>query len=149
MSRFHLRSARSTDAGRTGTILSGFIDDTEWMPRVHSRAQDLGFAADLIDRGWVTVAELEGEVVGFSARDMEVVHALYVSSDRRGAGCGSVLLGQMMSATDNLVLWTFQANIRAQAFYLRHGFVELERTDGAGNDEGLPDMRLEWKRGMA
>jgi GNAT superfamily N-acetyltransferase len=44
-----------------------------------------------------------------------------------------------------LVLWTFQANSAAIAFYLREGFVEIERTDGAGNEEGLPDVRMIWR----
>ena len=40
-------------------------------------------------------------------------------------------------------LWTFQANVRARAFYLREGFRELRFTDGAGNDEKLPDVWMD------
>ena len=43
-----------------------------------------------------------------------------------------------------LWLWTFQANLGAQRFYLREGFAEVRRTDGAGNDEGLPDIQYHW-----
>ncbi len=32
----------------------------------------------------------------------------------------------------------------ARAFYARHGLVELERTDGAGNEERAPDIRMAW-----
>ncbi|WP_290558346.1 GNAT family N-acetyltransferase [Aestuariivita sp.] len=147
MTGFFLRPARPTDAGRTGAILSAFIDHTDWMPRIHTRAEDLSFAADMIDRGWVTVAETAGTVVGFSAREACMVHALYVDARARGKGCGGALLKQMQRATDTLTLWTFQHNTRAQAFYRHHGFAEMERTDGAGNDEGLPDLRMGWKRG--
>ena len=140
MSALVLRPARSTDAGKTAAILSGFIDETDWMPRIHTRAEDVSFTADMIDRGWVTVAEQAGVVIGFCARDDEEVHALYVGSKARGQGCGARLLADMQDATDSLTLWTFQANTRAQAFYTRHGFVEVERTDGARNDEGLPDI---------
>ena len=148
MSGFSLRPARPTDAGRTGEILSAFIDDTDWMPRIHTRAEDLSFAADMIDRGWVSVAESRGRVVGFSARDAQMVHALYVDAGARGRGCGGALLMQMQEATDVLTLWTFQTNTRAQAFYRRHGFVEGERTNGARNDEGLPDLYMTWTRGV-
>ena len=149
MNGFHLRPARTTDAGRTGTILSGFIDETDWMPRLHSRAQDLGFAGSMIDRGWVTVAEADGIVVGFSACDEQFVHALYIDADARRQGCGTALLAQMQQVNSSLTLWTFQANGAAQDFYLRHGFVELDRSDGSHNDEGLPDVRLRWNRGSA
>lgn len=142
-----LRPARSTDAGRTGTILSGFIDQTSWMPRVHTRAQDVAFAADMIDRGWVTVAEQDDQVVGFSARDGATVHALYVDMNLRGQGIGRQLLQDMQAKESTLSLWTFQANTPAQTFYAQYGFTEVERTDGAGNDEQLPDIRLLWKRG--
>lgn len=146
MSHFSLRPARSTDAGRTGDILSAFIDNTDWMPRVHSRAEDLSFAADMIDRGWVTVALAGEQVAGFSARDAEMVHALYVSERMWGRGLGSMLLSALQQESDRLILWTFQANTRAQGFYLKHGFAEVERSDGARNDEGLPDIRMEWTR---
>ena len=43
-----------------------------------------------------------------------------------------------------LTLWTFQANVAARAFYIREGFSEVETSAGEGNDEGLPDVRLDW-----
>ncbi len=146
MTHAFLRAARSTDAGRTGAILSGFIDETSWMPRIHTRAQDIAFAADMIDRGWVTVAEKDERVVGFSARDGATVHALYVDMALRGQGFGGQLVQDLQAKEKALSLWTFQANTPAQSFYKQHGFAEVERTDGAGNDERLPDIRLCWER---
>lgn len=146
MSGFGLRPALTTDAGRVGEILSGFIDDTPWMPRLHTRAQHLSFAGEMIDRGWVTVAENPDLVTGFVARDGEAIHALYVDAMVRGDGCGSALLRRMKAQVAALSLWTFQANARAQAFYRKHGFAEIERSDGARNDEGLPDIRFAWRR---
>ena len=32
----------------------------------------------------------------------------------------------------------------ARRFYARHGLVELERTDGSGNEEKAPDIRMAW-----
>jgi len=34
----------------------------------------------------------------------------------------------------------------AQRFYLRHGFRETARTDGASTDEKLPDIHYVWSR---
>lgn len=145
MTDFHLRPARSTDAGKVGAILSAFIDDTPWMPRIHTRAEDVAFAGMMIDKGFVTIAAND-TVVGFSAREGEMVHALYVAEDARNQGCGAQLMAQMKAESPALKLWTFQANEGAQRFYLAHGFTEAERTDGAENDENLPDIRYVWRQ---
>ncbi|MFL4470446.1 N-acetyltransferase family protein [Tateyamaria armeniaca] len=116
------------------------------MPRIHTRAEDIGFAGYMIDQGWVCVAEIDTGVAGFSACENEEVHALYVAGHARRAGIGSALLGALKKQYKQLNLWTFQSNADAQAFYLHHGFEMVEETDGARNDEGLPDMRFEWKR---
>jgi ribosomal protein S18 acetylase RimI-like enzyme len=126
-----------------GGILSAFIDGTQWMPRIHTRAEDISFAGMMIDRGWVTVAEVGG-VVGFLARDAAEIHALYVAPGARGKGCGSALLNDAQARRCELSLWTFQANTRAQAFYACHGFAEVGRSNGARNDENLPDIRMIW-----
>lgn len=141
-----LRAARPVDAGAVGMILSEFVDTTPWMPRIHSRAQDLAHAADMIDLGWVTLAVGVDEVLGFAARDAAQLHALYVARAARGQGIGSDLLRQAQAAAPALTLWTFQANTGAQRFYLRHGFREALRTQGEANDEGLPDIRYEWQQ---
>jgi GNAT superfamily N-acetyltransferase len=142
-----LRPARSTDAGRVGAILSQFIDATPWMPRLHSRAQDVAFAGRMIDKGWVTVAEVtpEDAVCGFLALDAGDVAALFVAAELRGSGIGSSLLGHAKAESAALSLWTFEANGGALRFYQRHGFRETARGDGTGNEEGLPDVRLEWR----
>ena len=139
-----LRDARPTDAGRVGAILSAFIDDTAWMPRLHSRAEDLSFAGTMIERGWVRVALCAGRVEGFLARDGSEVHALYVDPAARRRGLGRRLLAEAQAAEARLTLSTFVANRAARAFYAWAGFREVARGDGSGNDEGLPDIHLAW-----
>lgn len=141
-----LRPATPLDAGRVGAILSSWIDETPWMPRIHTRAEDIAHADMLVERGWVTICESSDDLLGFIARDGDDIHALYIAPDARGQGIGSKLLTDAKRREDALTLWTFQHNIRAQAFYERHGFAEVERTDGARNDEGLPDIRYHWQR---
>lgn len=142
-----LRPALSTDAGRVGGILSEFVDMTPWMPRIHTRAEDLAHAGAMITRGWVMVAETQRGVAGFSACNRGDLNALYVAAGVRGQGIGSALLRHLQQHETQIWLWTFQANLGAQAFYLRHGFFETQRTDGAANDEHLPDIRFEWHEG--
>jgi len=141
-----LRPARSTDAGTVGGILTEFAATTEWMPKLHSGAEDIAHAGAMIKRGWVTVAEQDGGVIGFAACDGADLDALYVAGAIRGQGVGTALLQHMMVQHDRLSLWTFQTNEGAQRFYLRHGFTEVQRTDGATTDEKLPDVRFEWQR---
>lgn len=145
----HLRPARSTDAGRVGEIIAEFVDTTPWIPRVHTRAQDIAHAGILIKHGWVTVVQNEGTICGFSACNGHKLNALYVADDWREMGIGTTLLEHLKQQQVHLRLWTFQTNTRAQAFYLRHGFSEVTRTDGAANDEKLPDIRMEWQREAA
>lgn len=143
----NIRPARSTDAGKIGAILSEFIDSTEWMPRIHTRAEDIRFCGMMIDAGDVSVAEDDGRVVGFLSVRAEEMHCLYVAGSGRGGGVGKTLLDHAKNGVDLLELWTFQANEGARRFYQREGFSEIELTDGAGNDERLPDVRLVWERG--
>ncbi|MGJ8627566.1 MAG: GNAT family N-acetyltransferase [Sulfitobacter sp.] len=145
----YLRAARSTDAGATGAIFSEFTQTTDWMPHLHTGAEDIAHAGQLIERGWVTIAERDGAIVGFIAFDGAEIAALYVTARQRGRGVGKALLDHVCAKVPCVNLWTFQANARAIAFYNRHGFIEVTRTDGATTDEKLPDVRLEWKRKAA
>ncbi|MCC1491948.1 GNAT family N-acetyltransferase [Cognatishimia sp. F0-27] len=115
------------------------------MPRVHTRAEDLAHAAGLIDRGWVRVACVSRQVVGFLARENHFVHALYIAPEQQRCGLGQTLLADAQAASDTLELWTFEANHGAQRFYERAGFVLVERGDGSTNDEGIADRRYVWE----
>jgi RimJ/RimL family protein N-acetyltransferase len=45
-----------------------------------------------------------------------------------------------------LQLWVFQRNTRAIRFYEHNGFQKVKETDGALNEEKLPDAMFEWRR---
>lgn len=139
-----LRPAESGDAPDLAAILSDWIENTPWVPRIHSRAEHVGFASRLISGMEVVVAGQPAQ--GFLARRDGFIHALYIATDARGAGLGGRLLDAAKLASDHLTLWTFQANAPARKFYARQGFAEVEFGSGVGNDEGLPDVRLVWTR---
>lgn len=142
-----IQNAVPSDAGPLAAILSDWIDATGWLPRLHTRDEDRGFVAGLIAAHEVLVARESGRAVGFLVRDGDAIPALYLAECARGRGIGARLLTAAKAGQDRLTLWTFVANEGAQRFYRREGFVEAERTDGAGNEAGLPDVRLEWTRG--
>ena len=144
-----LRAAGPGYAGQAGAILYRFNSATDWLPDLYSLAETIGFCGTMIDHGWVTVAERAGRVVGFLARDGEEICALYLQSGHTGQGIGRRLLNRAKAQCDALQLRVFQANTGAQRFYAREGFVETGRSDGARNDETLPDLQLTWRKETA
>jgi SAM-dependent methyltransferase len=92
---------------------------------------------------WVAV---DGEtVVGFLALEEDWVGQLYLEPGRTGEGIGSSLVEvAKRERPRGLQLWAFQSNVRAIAFYERHGFVAEAWTDG-DNEEGAPDVRMRWR----
>ena len=73
---------------------------------------------------------------------------VYVDPDLTGQGVGGTLLAlAKRERPDGLRLWTFVSNLGAQRFYLRHGFREVQRTDGSRNEEQAPDIQYAWGAG--
>lgn len=142
-----LAPARPGDAPALAAILGGWIAECDWMPKLHSAEEDVAFVSGIVERQRVLVARVDGKPAGFLSRDGGHVTCLYLAPAARGRGIGARLLAKAKAAEPLLSLWTFQANTRAIAFYRREGFTEAERTDGAGNDERLPDVRLVWQAG--
>ncbi len=96
-----MRHARSTDAGKAGAILSEFVEDTAWMPRIHTGAEDIGFVGSMIEKGWVTVAMQGDQFAGFLACDVDEVHALYIHRSAWRQGCGAALLRHAQDVSKN------------------------------------------------
>lgn len=85
-----------------------------WLPPLHSAAENRRFIAE--------------QVIGASDEVLLV--------RRDGLPVGFLALRGAM--------WVFQRNEGARAFYAKHGFTEVERTDGAANEEREPDVLLAW-----
>jgi GNAT superfamily N-acetyltransferase len=128
-------------------ILNAWIDETPWMPRVHSHDEVIKhFSTTVLHDRSCFIAKQGGAVCGMMAlgKDDHLVTALYVDAKSRGIGVGSALVNKAKAELRPFVeLWTFQANLPAQSFYAKHGFVETGRTDG-DNEESLPDILLRW-----
>ncbi|HSE71603.1 MAG TPA: GNAT family N-acetyltransferase [Nocardioidaceae bacterium] len=93
----------------------------------------------------VWVAERDGSLAGYTIVDPEWLDSLYVRPDLTGQGIGSVLMDLVKGLRPGgFGLWVFETNTAAQRFYVRHGLRAVERTDGAGNEERSPDIRMVW-----
>jgi len=116
------------------------------VPELHTPAEDLWFYENLVipDQD-VEVYMVDDTIAGFVACAEGWLHHLYVDPEFWGKGIGSVLLLSAQTHNKALQLWVFQQNEKARAFYQAHGFSELELTDGAANEEKLPDLRMIWR----
>lgn len=93
----------------------------------------------------VWVAETGGAVIGYVRFTRTWLDDLYVAPEHAGQGVGSALLDLVKARhPDGFGLWVFASNEPARAFYAAHGLVEEEQTDGSGNEERAPDVRLAW-----
>lgn len=137
-----LRPAVLRDAPAIARIMQDWLDDTPWIPDLHSLDETVDFCArTLIARYATTVAG--DPPAGFLSVDPDnTIAALYVHPT--GTGTGTALLRHAQTAYRKLGLWVFEANEGAIRFYQRHGFAETRRSAG-DNAEGLPDIRMEWQ----
>ncbi|MGZ4450651.1 MAG: GNAT family N-acetyltransferase [Nocardioides sp.] len=93
----------------------------------------------------VWLAEDDAGVLGYARLHGDWLDDLYVDPTRQGSGVGSMLLDLATSLRPGgFCLWVFESNTPARAFYAHRGLVDLERTDGSGNEERAPDIRMAW-----
>jgi GNAT superfamily N-acetyltransferase len=125
---------------------AAFDERLPWLAGLHTPAEDLAYFRDVVFADCaVWGAWRGGALAGFVAfRDGWIDH-LYVLPDRQSQGAGSALLDVARQDQTAVRLWTFQRNTRARAFYERRGFMVLEETDGARNQEREPDVLYEWR----
>lgn len=143
-----LRPGRAGDAEALGAIfLASRADRRFFPPLAHPPGTVVPFLRDsVLPRCRVRVTEAETGVLGFLALASGVVEHLYVDPPAHRRGVGRALLDDAKRASPaGLTLWCFQRNTPALAFYAAQGFVEAERTDGSGNEEREPDLRLVWR----
>ncbi len=125
----------------SGALIPGY--DTT----LHTTAEDLIFHRDKIFVETEVWGAFDGEdLTGFIALLPGWVDHLYVRPDELRRGIGTKLLQLAQREPDELRLYTFQSNARGRAFYERHGFEIEELTDGARNEEKMPDITYRWRR---
>jgi ribosomal protein S18 acetylase RimI-like enzyme len=117
-------------------------------PALHTAEEDISFFARRLGDDEVTawVAEAGPEVLGFALCTATFLDGIYIRPDLKGQGIGSLLM-DVVEAThpDGYELWVFESNTGARRLYQRRGLVEVEHTDGSGNEEKAPDVRMAWR----
>ena len=142
-----LRPATLADAPAIAVVhRTAMRESLSFLPELHTAEEDLRFLAErFLPANEVWVADAEGEIAGYIGFDPDWIHHLYLLPRFQGQGIGAQLLALALADDRPRRLWTFQQNERARRFYEARGFVLLELTDGAGNEEKTPDALYEWR----
>jgi GNAT superfamily N-acetyltransferase len=146
--RFTLRRATASDADAIAHVYSTSFRLLTFLPMLHTVEEGRWFITNVILKECeVTVAQDEsGIVVAFLARQGEEVRLLHTRPDLIGMGAGTQLIdAAKASGICALELWCFQTNERARRFYEARGFHTICFTDGAHNEERMPDIRFRWE----
>lgn len=140
-----LRPAQPSDVDDVASVHLRARRSAPMPPGVHPDDDVRRWLAGRLEADEVWVAEDGGRVVGYARLTEVWLDDLYVDPSHARRGIGSALLDLAMSVRPGgFCLWVFETNTPARAFYARHGLLELEHTDGSGNEERSPDVRLAW-----
>jgi len=149
--QLNVRSATGSDLDRiTDLWLRARRRAVSTIPApVHTDDEVRQWFADVVipQRDVLVAVDPDGSLVGMLVLDDGWVDQLYVLPTAQNQGVGTKLLSVAQTAFPRLSLWTFQRNPGARRFYEARGFVAVELTDGARNDEKEPDVLYRWARG--
>jgi GNAT superfamily N-acetyltransferase len=128
-----VRRARSDEMGTCADLYVRVLTETfTWIPADRHRRDDFLRAARDEE---IYVAAQDRKILGLAGfyRPQSFLHSLY--ADVRGRGVGKALLDYVSAVADGPVSLKVQLpNRRAQAFYLREGFLVLEQGRDPGSD---------------
>lgn len=140
-----IREGSARDGAAVAAVFGAAWAALRFVPKLHTREEDLAFFSQQLDAGKSFVAESAGTIVGFAIYGPGRLHHIYVHPEHQARGLGSELLARVQaSLPGGFDLWTFQPNTAARRFYERHGLSCVEETDGSANEERVPDARYVW-----
>jgi GNAT superfamily N-acetyltransferase len=146
---FRLRHATDQDGDEIAEVYCASFRLLTFLPMLHTIESYRWYVANVMLKQYaVMVAEDDTGIVSFLACRDEEMGQFYTRPDRIGRGAGTQLIeAAKSSGVAALELWCFQANLRARRFYEARGFRAIRFTDGADNEERMPDVRYRWVRG--
>ena len=137
-----IRRAAVDDVETVVAIFEPSFATLDFLPALHTHEENLAFFARCIGEGEAWLCDADG----FAILAGGTLSHLYVRPDAIGTGIGHALFEHVTGRRpDGFDLWVFQQNERARRFYERHGAEPVEFGDGSGNEEGVPDVRYEWR----
>jgi GNAT superfamily N-acetyltransferase len=136
-----IRRASEDDVEAIVAIFEPSLATLDFLPQLHTHEENLAFFRRSVAEG---EAYLHGR--GFAILAGNTLTHLYVHPEAIGTGIGRALFAHVQALRPRgFGFWVFQQNERARRFYEAHGAVAVEFGDGSGNEEGVPDVRYEWR----
>lgn len=139
-----IRPATQADAQTIAELYHDIRQDS--VPPKHSPNTVASWLRDnIMPRGTSYVYEQDDQIVAWLDVRDGWLDQLYCRRGYTGRGIGLELLNYAKELSPGrLMAYTFQVNDGARRFYAREGFVEVELSEGADNEEGQPDVRMAW-----
>jgi ribosomal protein S18 acetylase RimI-like enzyme len=138
-----VRRATPEDVPAMAAVLNGWIDGTDWFPRVFAPEELEGFIRDAVPLREVWVAG--DPVCAYLSCNAEAGQVVALYSSVTGQGVGKALMDKVKEGREALWLTTHVPNVAAQRFYRREGFHEVSRHMPEPS-ETVEEMRMEWAR---
>ncbi len=140
-----IRRATEADIPAIADVFLAARATMTYLPQVHTEDDMRGFIAGVVRDKETWVADREGKAVGFAVIDGGWLEHLYVHPSRFNTETGSRLFRHIAARhPQGFQLWVFQQNAGARRFYERHGCALVRLTDGADNEEKMPDALYVW-----
>lgn len=143
MAIVHTTSWRDTYRGTL--VADEVLDSPDFVP-----ARERFWTSALTDDRWaanrVAVAEHNGDIVGIAMSSPVAgerwtwhLNVLYVAKEQHGSGVATALLNAVIDPREPAALWVGDPVPRAQAFYLKSGFVFTGVTK---TEDGIRELRM-------
>jgi ribosomal protein S18 acetylase RimI-like enzyme len=140
-----IRRATPADAPEAAEVFLASRATMSYLPHLHTDEETRAFIRGVVTGKESWVAERDGKIVGFAVVDGGWLEHLYVHPARFNTGTGGRLFAHAAHEhPQGFQLWVFQQNVGARRFYERHGCALVRLTDGADNEEKLPDALYVW-----
>ena len=141
-----IRQARPEDADAIARIFcDSRAEAMPWLPVLHPPEDVRESYAGRMADDELYVFDRDGEVLGWALLAGDELDGFYVAPEAQRQGVGAALFRHVQELRpERFGFWVFSGNERARRFYESHGAWCLYETDGANNEERVPDARYEW-----
>lgn len=108
--------------------------------------------ADLVRDQYIPNVELlvavdaDDHPLAFVGMSENIIDALFVHADHFGKGIGSDIIKHMQAKHDSLTLDVNEGNPGARAFYEKHGFIMIGRSETDDEGRPYPIIHMRWSR---